>query len=87
MTTMLDGNAIAGTLADMFDAEMTLAIATCVGCGSSACLGEAAVYARAPGVVVRCRRCDNPLMIFVERRGLTCVDLRGIAALRSADQD
>ena len=31
------------------------------------------------GTVVRWRVCDNVLMVFVEVRGVTCVDLRGLA--------
>ena len=40
-----------------------------------------AVYRAELGTVVRCRVCDNVLMVFVEVRGVTCVDLRGLASL------
>ena len=40
-----------------------------------------AVYLPKLGTVVRCRVCDNVLMVFVEVRGVTCVDLRGLASL------
>ena len=33
---MLDGNAIAGTLDDIFGGDMTLAVSTCSGCGRDA---------------------------------------------------
>jgi Family of unknown function (DUF6510) len=82
--TRLDGNAIAGELFDVFGEEMTTATATCAGCGSSGPLGELAVYLQAPGVVARCSRCDNVMMVIVEIRGIRCVDLPGIAALEQA---
>jgi len=81
MTEQLDGNAIAGTLFDVFGEEMTTATATCASCGSSRRLGELTVYLQAPGVVGRCSRCKNVMMVVVEIRGIACVDLQGIAAL------
>jgi hypothetical protein len=39
------------------------------------------VYRPGLGTVVRCRACDNVLMVFVTARGITCVDLRGLARL------
>ncbi len=77
----LDGNAIAGTLTAVFGADLTTSTGTCVSCAARAIVGELAVYLRAPGTVVRCRHCDQVLMVFVEVRGVTCVDLRGLAAL------
>lgn len=80
---MLDGNAIAGTLEDIFGADMTVAAATCAGCGARGPLAETAVYLRGPGIVVRCRRCQAVLAVVVERRSRYCVDLRGISALEN----
>ena len=77
----LDGNAIAGGLMDVFGDEMTPAIGVCNGCGASAPVAEFEVYLRAPGVVARCRSCGNVLLVLVTIRGITCVDLRGLAAL------
>jgi hypothetical protein len=80
----LDGNAIAGTLVAVFGTEMTTATGTCASCGTSRMVGELGVYLRAPGVVVRCRNCNTVVMVFVEVHGVTCVDLRGLAALDPA---
>jgi hypothetical protein len=80
---MLDGNAIAGTMADIFGVDMTLAVATCARCGSRGPLAETAVYLRGPGVVVRCRRCDAMLAVVIERRGIHCIDLGGLSALQA----
>ena len=80
----LDGNAIAGTLVAVFGTEMTTATGTCASCGTRSVVGEFTVYLRAPGEVVRCRQCGSVVMVFVEARGVTCVDLRGLAALDPA---
>ena len=77
----LDGNAIAGLLLDVFGTELTTAIGVCSHCGASGVLAEVVVYTRAPGTVVRCRSCGGVLMVLVEARGITCVDLSGLERL------
>ena len=77
----LDGNAIGGLLLDVFGTEMTAAIGTCRNCGTTGPVAGLAVYLRGPGTVVRCPVCNFVLMVFVERHGITSVDLMGIAAL------
>lgn len=79
--TALDGNAVAGLLVDVFGEEMTDAECTCGSCGAHFVVAEALVYLRGPGTVVRCRRCSATLMVLVAIRGVTCVDLGGVAAL------
>jgi hypothetical protein len=79
--TALDGNAIAGLLAEVFGEEMTRATGTCASCGASAEVGTFVVYGRAPGTVARCPACGSLLMVLVTVRDVTCVDLRGLAAL------
>ena len=78
-----DGNAIAGTLEDIFGGDMTTADCTCVRCGRSGFLADMAVYLGGPGVVGRCRSCDNVLMVITERRGTYCVDLTGLSRISS----
>ena len=82
-TATLDGNAIAGLLADVFGEEMTTATGTCASCGTCGEVATFAVYARAPGTVVRCRACASVLMVLVTIREITCVDLRGLVSLES----
>jgi hypothetical protein len=77
----LDGNAIGGLLLEVFGTEMTTAVGTCGACGAVAQVAELAVYRPDLGTVVRCRSCDSVLMVFVSVRGVTCVDLQGLAAL------
>ena len=78
---VLDGNAIGGMLIEVFGNEMTTAVGTCGSCGTSGQVAELAVYQPKLGTVVRCRACDNVLMVFVQVRGVTCVDLQGLASL------
>jgi Family of unknown function (DUF6510) len=80
----LDGNAIAGLLVDVFGVETTTATVTCGGCGARGPVAESEVYLHAPGTVARCRNCHSVLMVLVTIRGVTCVDLRGVAALEQA---
>jgi hypothetical protein len=79
--SVLDGNAIGGLLIEVFGTEMTTAVSTCASCGTITQVAELAVYPHGPGTIVRCRHCDNLLMVFVQARGVTCVDLRGLASL------
>ena len=77
----LDGNAIAGLMVEVFGAEMTTATGTCDHCGSTAQMAELVVYLQAPGTVARCRSCGSVLLVVVQARGVSCVDLRGLARL------
>jgi hypothetical protein len=77
----LDGNAIAGQLAEVFGVELTNATGVCAGCGASGVVAELVVYVQSPGTVVRCRSCESVLMVLVTARGVTCVDMRGLADL------
>ena len=77
----LDGNAIGGMLYYVFGREMTLAQAQCGHCGARGPLAECEVYLGGPGVVVRCRGCHGMMMVLVEVREVTCVDLGGMSEL------
>jgi hypothetical protein len=57
---MLDGNAIAGMLTEVFVVEMTTATMTCGNCGTSGAVGAMHVF-RGAGIVMRCPYCDNAL--------------------------
>jgi Family of unknown function (DUF6510) len=78
---VLDGNAIGGLLMEVFGTEMTAAVGTCGACGTASLVAELAVYQPGLGTVVRCRHCDNVLMVFVHAYGVTCVGLQGLASL------
>ncbi len=50
-------------------ADMTTAHGACGHCGTRSMVAELAVYARAPGAVMRCRACGEVVMVVVEIRG------------------
>jgi hypothetical protein len=77
----LDGNSLAGMLGEMLSVDATTIVARCTGCGEEKALGEAMVYAQAPGVVVRCRGCAGVLMRFAHIRGRLVADLHGAGRL------
>jgi hypothetical protein len=78
---MLDGNAIAGRLRDVFAVEMTTALGTCAGCGATEPLGAVRVYCGA-GFVLRCPHCDNVLATLVECEADIRIALRGLRNLK-----
>ena len=59
----LDGNAIGGTLGEMFVHDMTAALIACKGCGNVEPVGAEHAYVRAPGIVLRCSHCDSVLLV------------------------
>ena len=73
----LDGNSIAGALAEYFGAEMTAASGTCAHCGAVGQIAELRVYLRGPGAVARCPMCGNVVIVVVEVRERVTVDLSG----------
>jgi hypothetical protein len=78
---MLDGNAIAGLLQEVFAFEMTTAIGTCGGCGASEPVGAAHVFMGA-GVVLRCAHCNTALAKIVSNDTDTWITLSGLRTLR-----
>ena len=75
---MIDGNAAPD---DIFTRDLTMAIATCAGCGTTGPLAAVMVY-EGMGSVLRCPACDSVLMRVAVTRGETCLDMRGVTALR-----
>ena len=79
----LDGNAVAGLLSEVLCVEATTVLARCGSCGTERALGEAEVYAHAPGVVLRCRGCTAMLMRFARIHGRLVADMHGVGRLTS----
>ena len=79
-STMLDGNAVAGMLAEIFAVEMTTALATCSGCGASEPIGAVRVFLGA-GPVLRCPHCDTVLAKITRSDTRTWITLPGVRAL------
>ena len=63
----VDGNALGGSLMEMFGREMTDARTCCADCGAVNRMGALMVYDRAPGDVVRCPDCGGVLVVAVAR--------------------
>jgi phage FluMu protein Com len=79
---MVDGNAVAGTLAAAFGEDMTAVPGKCAHCGAVAMVAEMRAYVRAPGSVLRCPSCSGVILRVVETEAAILVDARGAAYLR-----
>lgn len=80
--TTLDGNAAGGLLAEIFTAEMTVALATCAGCGSTNPVGKLHAYLHAPGLVLRCLSCGTVQVRIVCAPGRAWLDFSGLRCLQ-----
>jgi hypothetical protein len=80
--TMLDGNAVAGELSELFRLDMTMAIATCAGCATTGELARVRVFASEMGTVLRCPECDTLLARMAHTPGQLWMEMPGIRALR-----
>jgi hypothetical protein len=61
-TAVVDGNAAAGMLADVFTGDVTTIVGVCGGCGSTAPLAEAVVEIDEVAAIIRCRGCTHTLV-------------------------
>jgi hypothetical protein len=61
-TAVVDGNAAAGILSEIFAGEITTAVAVCGGCGSAAPFAESVVELDEVAAIVRCRGCTHTLV-------------------------
>lgn len=77
----LDGNAAAGPLAELFTVDLTVAIATCAGCGSSAPLAAHLLYGDAPALVVRCPSCTGVVLRYASGGSRLRLDLTGASLI------
>jgi Family of unknown function (DUF6510) len=80
---MLDGNAIAGLLGEVFARDMTTAIGTCGQCGESGAIGSAHAYQGA-SVVLRCSHCDHVLVKIVRDDTRIWIGFPGVQTLEVA---
>ena len=79
--SMLDGNAVAGLLQEVFAVEMTTALGTCGECGAAEPVGALHLFHGA-GVVLRCPHCDNALVTMVEADTRAWIGFPGIRTLQ-----
>jgi hypothetical protein len=79
---MVDGNAVAGLLQDVFGLEMTASPAECANCGQVNELGALLTFTQAPGAVLRCPACEEVILRIVETPDAIYLDARGAARIR-----
>lgn len=79
---MVDGNAIAGELEQIFGHDMTTAVARCAGCSADAMMATLMAFVRGPGAVLRCPSCQSVIARIVETPTATYLDARGAMYLR-----
>ena len=78
---MLDGNAIAGLLQEVFAVEMTTASATCAACDAIEPLGAVHVF-RGAGIVMRCPHCETVLGTIVRGDARVWIGFAGARMLQ-----
>lgn len=76
--TWTDGNSMGGALREVFAVDVTATVGRCASCGNAAALAEGRVYGPAPGLVLRCYRCEQPLLRMARLHGRICLDLCGL---------
>jgi hypothetical protein len=79
---MLDGNAAAGLLQEMFIPEITSAQIECEACGHAAAVGSLHLYGAGMGVVLRCGRCDGLVMRAAHTAHGRWLEMKGARYLR-----
>ncbi len=77
---MLDGNAVAGLLQEVFAVEMTTAVLTCTTCSAREPVGACHVF-RGAAVVVRCPHCNNAVMTIVKDGARVWIGAVGVRTL------
>jgi Zn finger protein HypA/HybF involved in hydrogenase expression len=79
---MLDGNAVAGILVEIFGVEMTASPTECASCGREGELATLLAFTQAPGIVLRCPACESVMIRIVQTPDALYLDLRGAMYLR-----
>jgi len=79
---MVDGNAIAGELEQIFGHDMTQAVVRCASCATQGMMATLMAFVRGPGAVLRCPACEAVIARIVETPNATYLDARGAMYLR-----
>jgi hypothetical protein len=79
---MVDGNAVAGELQQLFGRDMTMVEVRCSGCSTDSPMGALMAFVRGPGVVLRCPSCQAAIVRIVEAPTAHYLDARGALYLR-----
>lgn len=79
---MLDANAVAGVLQEIFGNDMTAAPTECAACGQEGEVGTLLAFTQAPGIVLRCPSCENIMVRITQTPEAFYIDARGAVYLR-----
>jgi hypothetical protein len=79
---VVDGNAVAGLLDEMFGHDMTASPCQCAHCGAVGPVGTLLAFTHAPGVVLRCRGCEQVVLRMVQTQDVIYLDARGASYVR-----
>lgn len=78
---VLDANAVAGEMAEIFGFEMTALTHRCAHCGNLGAIGTLRAWTRGPGTVLRCSTCSEVVVRWTRTPSGIRLDLRGAAVL------
>ena len=78
---VLDANAVAGDLAELFGFEVTAAVHRCAHCGNVGAMGTLLAWTQGPGVTLRCCICRDVVVRIVRTASRTLIDVSGAAYL------
>jgi hypothetical protein len=79
---MLDANATAGLLYEIFGVEMTASPTECANCGNEGEIGQLLAFVQGPGVVLRCSACESVVLRIVRTPDAIYLDARGAVYLQ-----
>ena len=81
---MLDANATAGLLQEIFGVEMTASHTECAHCGNEGEVGTLLAFTQGPGIVLRCSTCEQVMIRIIQTPEAIHLDARGAVYLRIA---
>jgi hypothetical protein len=84
---MLDGNAVAGQLEQIFGRDMTTVVARCAHCAREAALGAFMAFTQGPGTVLRCPACLAAVVRIVQTNADVYLDVRGATFVRMGREE
>ena len=79
---VLDANAVAGDLEELFGTDLTAVVHRCAHCGNLGPMATLLAYVHGPGTVLRCCVCTDVVLRYVRTPWGTRLDVRGAAELR-----
>ena len=79
---MLDANATAGLLHEIFGVEMTAEPTECANCGKEAEMGTLLAFTHGPGIILRCSGCEGVILRIVQTPEAIYLDARGAVYLK-----